>query len=112
MFDNYLEDVNTYNELESYFVKYFEIIAGELHEYIYPYYKTTFSNGIPFMDADPIFSAKKNSTDNILKVIIEDDCQEMNSFYNNNETEFVLIGSLAHLESLLNEIKLWVDNNS
>lgn len=102
MFKNYLENEEVYLELESFWVDFFLklIKQSDRCNWIIPYYKTVFSNGKKFMDANPIFSAKSKSSNKSIKIIQElpDDFDGVESWIDTNgKNEMVVICSLSRV---------------
>ncbi|MBD1229460.1 hypothetical protein IQ211_17875 [Xenorhabdus griffiniae] len=116
MFENYLNDEQVYCELEKYWDSLFlSIINDRRSEWIIPYYNTHYSNGMKFMDANPIFSAKSKLTDKSIK-IIQEPLEELDSVRywvdSNGKNELVVICSfseenLSNVKRIINE---WLDN--
>lgn len=83
MFEDYLNNKESYERLECYFVNMFleEIRSRNIPptEFRLPHYNARFVDGTPFMDANPIFSASHLSTKNILRVVITDDVSEFST---------------------------------
>lgn len=57
--NDYLDNEKVYLALESFLKDYFLSFVRCDKAVDCPYYNTFFSNGKPFMDGDPIFSARK-----------------------------------------------------
>ena len=54
LFQNFLQDRRVYRLNEQYYNRLF---SGMLNKEISPFYTTTYQNGLPFYNANPIFSA-------------------------------------------------------
>ncbi|MGC5701688.1 hypothetical protein J4P02_15935 [Pseudomonas sp. NFXW11] len=114
MFNDYLNNKDCYLELERSFYDYFRLRAqaSPVGEKVFkvPYYNTFFSNGLPFMDANPMFSAKNEVNGQILRVVLDEDAHELCS-YRDKEAgcELVLIGKLALLDEINKKISAWIN---
>ncbi|WP_244967860.1 hypothetical protein [Xenorhabdus budapestensis] len=116
MFENYLNDEQIYCELEQYWNSlFFNMINGSGDEWIVPYYNTSYNNGLKFMDANPIFSAKSKITDKSIK-IIQEPLEELDSIQywvdSNGKNELVIICSFSekNLSDVKKLIKKWLKN--
>ena len=114
MFNDYLSTPSTYKKLENHIKETFiELVI--LHNidikcFITPFYNTTFSNGTPFMDANPIFSAKHQKTGNILKVILDENLKKPTITTKKSELgyETSIVSAQKNLTSIKNEISKWL----
>ena len=97
MFDDFLENMNTYIALEQFWIQLF---YSELNkqgissdDWIIPFYNTYFNNQEKEMDGNPIFSAKSKRTGKIIKIIQTNDDSNIvgtwNDKFDGNE-EFVI----------------------
>ena len=61
-YEKWYENTDEYSRLEQYieniFVKLLNINSINREKWIFPYFKTTYSDGTSFMDGNPIFSAR------------------------------------------------------
>jgi hypothetical protein len=60
LFRRFLADPGEYAQAEDYWRRLWEQLArfsGQQHEWRYPWIRTTYADGTPFRDGDPIFSA-------------------------------------------------------
>ena len=61
-YEKWYENTDEYSKLEQYieniFVKLLNINSINREKWIFPYFKTTYSDGTSFMDGNPIFSAR------------------------------------------------------
>ncbi|BBP69567.1 hypothetical protein PHLH6_15710 [Pseudomonas sp. Seg1] len=112
MFNDYLHNLDCYFRLERSFYEFFRLEAQtnkiDIKGFKAPYYNTTFSNGTPFMDGNPIFSARNEANGQILRVILEQDTDELVS-YRDKELgcELVVIGNVNSLEEIKRKIAEW-----
>jgi hypothetical protein len=115
MFENYLDDVNVYLELEKFFSDYFNLKLKELRInkdfFKIPFYKTVFNNGMPFMDGNPIFSVKNEIKETILRIIIDEDVNELTLLNQKSEfgKEFIVIGNIGMLDDISIKIYKWLE---
>ncbi|MGY2292371.1 hypothetical protein ACW9H6_21915 [Pseudomonas sp. SDO528_S397] len=113
MFNEYLTNKDCYFELERSFYDYFrlKVQASKTAVEVFkaPCYNTFFSNGLPFMDGNPIFSAKNEVSGQILRVVLDEDVHELCS-YRDKEAgcELVVIGNLALLDEIKEKISAWI----
>ncbi|WP_397431561.1 hypothetical protein [Pseudomonas chlororaphis] len=113
MFNGYLDDKDCYLRLERYFYDFFclEIQANgiDVGKFKMPFYNTTFSNGIPFMDGNPIFSAKNEVNGQILRAVLDEDTHQFTSYHDKNlGCEFVIVGNLELLDNIKKQISEWI----
>lgn len=84
MFDEYLNDEQCYVELERYILDRFFLECDangvELKEFKVPFYNTAFSNGTPFREGNPIFSARNEVAGTILRIVLEEDTDSLVSY--------------------------------
>ncbi|MDX7986227.1 hypothetical protein FE392_02605 [Xenorhabdus sp. 12] len=116
MFENYLNDEQVYYELEQYWDSlFFSVNDSSSDEWIAPYYNTYYNNGLKFMDANPIFSAKSKVTDKSIK-IIQEPLEELDSVQywidSNEKNELVIICSFSeeNILAVKKLIKKWLKN--
>lgn len=112
MFDNYLVNVNEYLELESSLRNFFLSIVNNGNTVDCPYYNTTFSNGTPFMDGDPIFSARKKNNGDVIKVVLDEDTVSITEFDNqvDGSSIHVIVANVSSLELIKKRIIDWYVN--
>ena len=69
-------NIDKYKALEKYienmFVYLLKEASSHTSDWVFPYFKTTYADGTPFMDGNPIFSAKNTSAKRIIKIIVDD----------------------------------------
>lgn len=109
MFNNYLFDANEYLELESSLRDFFLSIVDTGNPVECPYYNTTFSNRTPFMDGDPIFSARKKNNGEIIKVVIDEGTDSIIEFDNqvDGSSIHVIVTNVFALELIKKGIINW-----
>ena len=118
MFEKYLEDVRIYLDLESNLIDFFKSKLGELKKnkssYKIQYYKTTFSNGMPFMDGNPIFSVRNEDEGKILRIVLDADASDLVTLDETCEQdkEMVVIGNILLLEKIKTKICEWLEQQS
>ncbi|NIF19975.1 hypothetical protein [Pantoea sp. Cy-639] len=114
MFEDYLDNPETYHRLEARFLEiFFEEVARcgfKKDVFKCPHYNARFANGTPFMDANPIFSASHRITGNIIRVVI---CEGVSDYsINKNKiddgVELCLIIKLSHVKRTRREIHSWI----
>lgn len=109
---NWYKNIDEYNKLEQYieniFIKLLEINSINREEWIFPYFKTTYSDGTSFMDGNPIFSAKASNEKKIIKVIIDDNCHDICDF-NSSFDENLLYTVIVPIK-LINNIDVLITN--
>ncbi|CAK14580.1 hypothetical protein PSEEN1733 [Pseudomonas entomophila L48] len=74
-----------------------------------PLYRTTYSNGTPFLDGNPISSAKDIIKKRTLRVIIEGCTHDFSTYTEScgHGTETVLTDGIDDLEKIKNHINTW-----
>jgi hypothetical protein len=76
MYDNFLEDNETYIKLEAFWFHFFESILRENNiantDWQYPFYNTAYVDGSKFFDGNPIFSAKSLVENKSVRIIQEE----------------------------------------
>lgn len=109
MFNDYLDDEKVYLALESFLKDYFLSFVRCDKAVDCPYYNTFFSNGKPFMDGDPIFSARKKSNGAILKVVLDEDVDSLSEFDKVVEGKpvHVIVANISSLNSIKKKIVIW-----
>lgn len=109
MFNNYLVDMNEYLALESSLQDFLLSIVNYKDPVDCPYYNTTFSNGVPFMDGDPIFSARKKNNGEVIKVVLDEDTDSISEFDNQLDGSYihVIVANVSALESNKKRIIHW-----
>ncbi|WP_017347911.1 hypothetical protein [Pantoea sp. A4] len=109
MFNNYLVDIDKYLALETSLQDFFLSIVNYKNPVDCPYYNTTFSNGVPFMDGDPIFSARKKNNGQVIKVVLDEDTDSISEF--DNEVEgysiHIIVANVSALESIKEKVMHW-----
>ncbi|WP_124423239.1 hypothetical protein [Pseudomonas orientalis] len=114
MFNDYLSTPSTYKKLENHIKELFiELVIShniDLESFITPFYKTTFSNGTPFMDANPIFSVNHQKTGSILKIVLDENLRKTTSTTKESEIghETSIISAQKNLTSIKIEISKWL----
>ena len=113
MFNDYLNNEQCYIELERYLYDRFfiECKAGEqkLTKFKAPFYNTTFSNGIPFREGNPIFSARNEVSGTILRIVLDEDTDSLVSYRDKHMgCELVIIAKVAISEHITKEMAEWV----
>jgi len=115
MFNDYLSTPSTYKKLEKHIKETFMELAFsyniDMESFITPFYNTTFSNGTPFMDANPIFSVKHKKTGNILKIVLNEDLSKtiLTTKKSGLGYETSIISAQKNLISIKNEISKWLN---
>jgi len=111
MFNNYLNDEKVYLELESFLKNFFLNFINCKESVDCPYYNTTFSNGKPFMDGNPIFSARKKNNGTIIKVVLDEDANSLSEF--DKEVDgfpiHVIVANVSSLDSIKEKIISWYE---
>jgi hypothetical protein len=118
MFDDFFKNKNSYLLLEEYWINLFYSILKDRHdsfeEWTVPYYNTMFKNGEKFMDGNPVFSAKSNSNNKIIRLIQEiyESEYTLNYWVERDKKELVIV--LVFCEENINRIKRiindWLDD--
>ncbi|WP_312933468.1 hypothetical protein [Pseudomonas sp.] len=113
MFENYLTDRGCYELLEQYLYDYFILslraCAVGSDVFNFPYYNTYYVNGTPFLDGNPIFSARNEITGQILRVVLDEDIHNLCSYRDKEGgCELVVVGGLALLDDIKEKISAWV----
>jgi hypothetical protein len=118
MFDDFLENKNSYFLLEQYWIDLFYSILSDRNEpvgeWTVPYYNTTFKNGEKCMDGNPIFSAKSDATNKIIRIIQEIYEGEYNLSYWVERDKKEIVISVVLCEENISKIKCiindWIDD--
>jgi len=83
-YEKWYENIDEYSKLEQYieniFVKLLNINSINREKWIFPYFKTTYSDGTSFMDGNPIFSARAPNEKKIIKIIVDDNYDAIYDF--------------------------------
>lgn len=113
MFDDYLNDEQLYVQLEQYLYDYFltECHASgvDSKNFKAPFYNTAFSNGTPFRDGNPIFSARNKTTSKILRIVLDEDTDSLVSYRDKDMgCELAIIARVSLLELIIKKMVEWV----
>ncbi len=69
LFEDFLENKDTYHAVEQMWKEFFDAFA-EKHGFSYrPYLKTTYINGVPFYNGNPIFTAFNEAINRAIRII-------------------------------------------
>ena len=97
-YENWYENIDEYSKLEQYieniFVKLLNINSINREKWVFPYFKTTYSDGTSFMDGNPIFSARAPNKKKIIKIIVDDNYDtiyDFNSSFDENLLYTVIV---------------------
>lgn len=112
MHGDYLKSSTAYTALEQLFIDVFTQTASKYENhanFIAPFYRTTYDNGQPFSDANPIFSARDIEQKKIIRIIIEDEADKISTAYKNTDygEETIVFGGIANLPELIATLKEW-----
>ncbi len=114
MYTDYLKNPESHKQLEEYF---FEIFNNELQkrrsiakDFTATHYSAHFADGTPFMDANPISSAKNTRTGNILRVVITEDVSEdaINQNSIDDFEELCLVMKISDISLAQQDISSWI----
>lgn len=111
MYDDYLTNIETYSKLENLFLESFLEHTQNRSENSYkvPFYKTTFNNGQPFGDANPIFSAFNTESKEAIRIVItEDNNVSIVKKNTDHGCETIIFGGLLNLSEILDKLKAWI----
>ena len=113
MFDDYLNDEQSYIRLERYLYDLFfqecDTRGIESKNIKAPFYNTAFSDGTPFRDGNPIFSARNEVTGNILRIVLDEDTVPLVTYHDKDMgCELVIIARIALLKQISEELVGWV----
>ena len=106
-YSHYLTDPMVYAALERKILECFLALISNADEWTVPYFKTTFSNGKPFQDGNPIFSARYKNL--VIRVVIENDRNEITAILQEKPEfeELVIVTDTDHIEEITVKIKQW-----
>lgn len=114
MHTDFLESPEKYKLLEEFFLNIFideiEKQKSTRAKYTTPHYSAHFADGTPFMDGNPIFSAKNTETGNILRIVITEDVSEYARNHNtiDESEELCLIMKISEISLARQDISLWI----
>lgn len=113
MFETYLNDAECYIELEknlnTFFCKNLVDMGIDSSGMTYPFYATRYSNGQPFFDGNPIFSVKDQLSGRSLRVILDEDINELTTFQDKEGgTELVIVANVGSLAEIKQKINEWI----
>ena len=113
MFETYLNDTECYIALEknlnTFFRKSLVDVKIDSSGMIYPFYATRYSNGQPFLDGNPIFSVKDQLSGRSLRVILDEDINELTTFQDKEGgKELVIVASIKSLAAIKRKITEWL----
>lgn len=113
MFNDYLNDEQSYIELEQYLYENFFLECNasgvESKKFKAPFYNTAFSDGTPFREGNPIFSARNEANGKILRIVLDEDADPLVSYLDKDmDCELVIIARIALLEQITEKMAEWV----
>ncbi|WP_455914125.1 hypothetical protein [Pseudomonas syringae] len=113
MFDDYLNDEQSYIRLERYLWDLFFLECDargvESKNFKAPFYNTAFSDGTPFREGNPIFSARKEVTGKILRIVLDEDAVPLVTYQDKDMgCELVIIARIALLKQISEEMVEWI----
>jgi hypothetical protein len=113
MFEDYLNNEQCYIELERYLYDRFFLECKtselELAKFKAPFYNTTFSDGTPFREGNPIFSVRNEVSGTVLRIVLDEDTDSPVSYRDKHMgCELVIIAKVALLEHITKEMAEWV----
>ncbi|MCE7764308.1 hypothetical protein GQL56_16790 [Pseudomonas putida] len=114
MHTDFLDLPEKYKLLEDYFIQIFNQEIEEQKstpaEFITPHYSGHFADGTPFMDGNPIFSAKNTTTGNILRIVISDDVSKYAKNHNTVDDfeELCLVMKISEISLVRPDISSWI----
>ncbi|MET3678897.1 hypothetical protein ABIB24_000005 [Pseudomonas sp. UYEF17] len=115
MFKDYLSNPDAYQKLELFFTSALNehLCSKKINpaKYRTPYYNTTCVDGTRLMEANPIFSVRNTSTQNILRVVIHEAVKSYSITHNKRDgaKELCLIIKISDLVHATNDINKWID---
>ncbi|MEX6677828.1 hypothetical protein QWI18_18080 [Pseudomonas sp. W2Oct36] len=113
MFDDYLNDEQSYIRLERYLWDLFFLECDargvESKNFKAPFYNTAFSDGTPFREGNPIFSARNEVTGKILRIVLDEDAVPLVTYQDKDMgCELVLVGKVALLDEIKKLMRKWI----
>ena len=109
---NWSKNTDEYKQLECYiesmFIKLLTLNSVSKDTWIFPYFKVKYSNGTPFMDGNPIFSAKDLHGKKIIKIIIDDEYETIVDFEGSFDGD--LLYTIISPVKLINNIDTLIKN--
>jgi hypothetical protein len=113
MFNDYLNDEQSYIRLEQYLYEYFFLQCNasgvESKKFKVPFYNTAFSDGTPFREGNPIFSARNKTTGKILRIVLDEDAAPLVSYLHKDMgCELVIFARIALLEQITEKMAEWI----
>ncbi|PJK10907.1 hypothetical protein CO608_00010 [Lysobacteraceae bacterium NML08-0793] len=96
------EYIQLERHIESIFIKLLNSSSTSKDNWIFPYFKVEYSNGAPFMDGNPIFSAKDLHQKKIIKIIIDDEQENIADFEGSFDDSFLytIISPIKSIEDI------------
>jgi hypothetical protein len=109
----YLSDKDCYLRLERIFYDFFRVEVQKSQSitavFKAPYYNTFFSNGTPFMDGNPIFSVRNEVSGQILRIVLDEEVDELSSYQDKEAgCELVIFGNLSLMDEIKKMISAWI----
>ncbi|GLO58908.1 hypothetical protein GIB19_27900 [Pseudomonas sp. ITEM 17296] len=113
MYDDFLSNIETYTKLEELFKSAFAAhtkTTSSTSHYITPFYNTTFKNGQPFRNANPIFSALNLKSKKLIRIIIEENEHNISVVEKKTDhgTETIIFGGTTNLSEILIKMQEWI----
>lgn len=116
MFDDFLENEETYLALEQFWTTLFCSMLNNrndnLDKWIIPYYNTYFRNGQKDMDGNPIFSAKSKQIGRIIRIIQTADDEDIFDYWREDrkyEIVIVLTSCKENIDKAKSVINDWLN---
>jgi hypothetical protein len=112
MYDNYLTCKKTYLALEDLFLNEFRSFVSKNakpENFQAPFYTTKFKNGQSFADANPIFSARDTEKNRVMRIVINEEDEEISIHYKSTDfgDETIIFGRIINLDQMLQTMKEW-----
>lgn len=114
MFEGFLSNPEIYKYLEQDFERIFAALLEKeqmnKEDFKIPYYNTCFANGKPFMDGNPMFSAKNLVTGNTLRVVMDSNGVETTLLGRNTDDsqDFCIFCSIDNLHRTHEKMSEWI----
>jgi hypothetical protein len=87
------------------------VTRGESKNFKAPFYNTAFSDGTPFREGNPIFSARNEVTGKILRIVLDEDDAPLVTYHDKDMgCELVIIARIALLKQISEEMVEWINS--
>jgi hypothetical protein len=97
--------------LKEFFLRSLAQTGAEPGDWTIPFFTTSFADGTPFCDGNPVFSAANENKKVLLRVVLDDQAAEpfeYDDHWNGRYAERVVVGRVADLDAIKDRMISWL----